>query len=65
MEKYKSISAYLEAYEMTREDMKDIIARSAILLVRECGHNFEGDADETEKVAQPIYFLNEIIDKVE
>lgn len=65
MEKYKSISEFLEANKMTREDMKDIIARSVLLLVTECGHNFEGEASETEKVAQPIFFLNEMIDKVE
>lgn len=63
--KYRSINEYLEANNMTREDMKDIIARSALLLVTECAHNFEGNTGETEKVAQSVFFLNEIIDKVE
>ena len=62
---YKSINEYLEANNITRKDMKDIVARSALLLVTECGHNFDGEAEVTEEVAQSVFFLNEIIDKVE
>lgn len=65
MEKYKSISEYLEANSMTREDLKYYISESALLLATECAHNFEGEAIETEKVAQSIYLLNDIIDHVE
>ena len=64
MEKYRSINEYLESINMTREDLKYIISESALLLATDCAHNFDGEARETEKVAQPIYFLNEIIDNV-
>ena len=65
MKEYKNISEYLEKNQMTREDLKNNVARSAVLLATECAHNFGGEAGETENVAQAVFFLNEIIDKVE
>lgn len=68
MKRYTNIQAYLESEDtlkMSRDDMKDVILRSALHLLGECAHNFGGDANITEQVAQPLFFLNEIIDKVE
>ena len=65
MEKYKSIGEYLEESKMTREDLKSMIANAAVLLATDCARNFDGEPLLTERVVQPIYFLNDIIDKVE
>ena len=65
MKEYKNISEYLEKNQMTREDLKNSVARSAVLLATECAHNFDGEAEFTEDVAHSIFLLNEIIDKVE
>ena len=68
MSRYANIQASLESEDtlkMSRDDMKDMILRSALHLLGDCAHNFNGDAHITEKVAEPLFFLNEIIDKVE
>ena len=68
MEKFKNIQEYLANNGnqiMSRDDMKDVILSSALNLLGECAHNFGGDAEITEKVSQPLFFLNEILDKVE
>ena len=68
MMKFKSIQEYLESNSPmcnTREDMKDIILQSALELLGDCAHNFDGDARVTERVAQPLIYLNEILDNVE
>ena len=65
MKKYKNIDAYLKQYDLTRDDMKSIIADAAILLAMECSKNFDEDAKSTEKVTQPLHFLKEILDLVE
>ena len=66
MEKYKNIEEYLQKDNMcTREDLKDVMLRSALDLLSECAHNFGGDAEITERVSQPLFVLNDILDKVE
>ena len=65
MEKFKNITEYLEESMMTKEDLKSMIADAAILLATDCVRNFDGEPMFTERVVQPIYFLNDIIDKVE
>lgn len=65
MSKFANIQSYLDHEISSREDMKDMILRSALHLLGDCAHNFGGDANITEQVAQPLFFLNEIIDKVE
>lgn len=65
MEKTKNLTQYFESQEFTRQDLKDMILRSALSLLMECAHNFDGDAHETEKVAQPLFFLNQILEDVE
>ena len=65
MEKYNSIKDYLEAHDMTRADLKDMVAYAAIHLATDCARNFGESPEITEKVADPIYFLNEILDSVE
>ena len=65
MEKYKNIDEYLKARDMTRADLKDMVAYSAIHLATDCARNFSESPEITEKVADPIYFLNEILDSVE
>lgn len=65
MEKYNSIKDYLEAHDMTRADLKDMAAYAAIHLATDCARNFSESPEITEKVADPIYFLNEILDSVE
>ena len=64
MEKYCTISDYLEALNMTREDIREMIAKSAIHLSTNCERNFDGSPEITEEVAQPLYYLNELIEKV-
>ncbi|MBQ8153816.1 MAG: hypothetical protein IJ069_09085 [Prevotella sp.] len=65
MEKYKTINEYLEANDLTRADLKDMVAYAAIHLATDCARNFGESPEITEKVADPIYFLNEILDSVE
>lgn len=65
MKKYNSIQAYLKNTLSSREDMKDVILQSALELLGECAHNFNGDAHITEKVAEPLFFFNQILDEVE
>lgn len=64
MKQYKNIDEFLKGNDMTREDLKCIIAESALLLAMECAHNFDGEAKDTEKVSQPLFYLNLIIDEV-
>ena len=63
--KYDSITAYLEANNMSREDMNDLIARAAIYLATDCARNFDKSPGITEQVAQPLYFFREILQMVE
>lgn len=65
MEKYKSINEYLEAAQLTREDIKDMVIYSSLHLATDCARNFTESPEITERVVQPIYFLNEILDNVE
>ena len=65
IEKAKNLTQYFEAQEFTRDDLKEMILRSSLALLMECAHNFDGDARETEKAAQPLFFLNQILDEVE
>ena len=65
MEKYKNIKEYLEAHDMKRADLKDMVAYSAIHLATDCARNFSESPEITEKVADAIYFLNDILDHVE
>lgn len=60
--KYDSITAYLEANNMSREDMTDLIARAGILLCTDCENNFGGSPKLTEQVAQPLYFFLQILE---
>ena len=66
MEKYKynTVADFLEALNMTREDIKEMIAKSTIHLSTNCEKNFDGSPEVTEEVAQPFYYLLEIIDNV-
>ena len=66
--KFKNIQDYIENNGCpigTREEMKDEILRSALDLLGECAHNFDGDAMVTERVSQSLFYLNEILDSVE
>ena len=63
--KYSNIDEYLNQYGLTREEMKSMIARSAIHLATDCAKNFEASPEITEKVVQPIMFFNEMLDVVE
>jgi len=65
MDKYNNVGEYLKDNDLTREDLKDLIARSALFLCTDCARNFGDSPEITEKVVEPIYFLNEIIDKVD
>lgn len=65
MEKYKSINDYLKAVQLTREDIKDMVVFSSLHLATDCARNFTESPEITEKVVQPIFFLNEILDHVE
>ena len=65
MKKYKNINEFLEAYDMTREDIKDMICYAAIHLATDCAHNFSESPEITERVADPLHFFNEILDLVE
>ena len=63
--KFNNLSAYFAASMYTREDIKDMILRASLNLLMECSTNFDGNARMTEQTAQPLFFLNEILDKVE
>ena len=66
--KFKNVQDYLDnggSPLFTREEMKELILRSALDLLGECGHNFGGDARVTENVSMPLFYLNEILDRVE
>lgn len=65
MKKYNNINEYLEAYNMTRDDMKDMIAYAAIKLATDCAHNFSESPEITERVADTLNFFYEILEQVE
>ena len=65
MKKYKNIDEYLQKMEITRDDLKDMIAYSSIHLATDCARNFDETPEITQQVIQPIYFFNEILDMVE
>lgn len=68
MSKYKNLKAYIEAECVSgteRSDLKDMILRSALYLLGDCAHNFDGDANITERVSEPLRKFNEILDMVE
>lgn len=62
---YKNISEYLQASSLTREELGDIVTEAAILLASACSRNFYGEPKQTEAVALPLYYLNEILGSVE
>ena len=63
--KYNNLKAYFDEQLLNREDMKDLLLRSSLHLLMDCAHNFGEDAKKTEEVAQPLFYLNEILDTVE
>lgn len=65
MKKYMNVDAFLEGNGMTRDDLKCMVADSAVLLAIDCANNFGGEPSETAKAMQPIYFLNKIIEEVQ
>lgn len=65
MEKYKNINEYLQENKSSKEDLKEMLLRTALDLLGDCAHNFEGDASVTERTALPLLYLNDILDKVE
>lgn len=68
MRKFKNLQDYLNnngSPVTTREELKEMILHSALNLLGDCAHNFDGDAEMTEQTSQPLFILNELIDSVE
>lgn len=65
MERYKNVSEYITNNGLAREDVKDLILRSALDLLSACAHNFNEDVETSEKAAMPLIILNDILDSVE
>lgn len=63
--KFSNLKEYFDSQLYTRQDMKELILRSSLDLLMDCSHNFDEDASKTEEVAQPLFYLNEILDNVE
>lgn len=65
--KYNNIQEYIDAQNGTinRSDIKDLILRSALNLLSCCSTNFNEDPKQTEETAEPLHFLNDILDQVE
>ena len=63
--KFSNLKEYFDSQLYTRQDMKELILRSSLDLLMDCAHNFDEDPVKTEEVAQPLFYLNEILDKVE
>lgn len=64
MEKFNNLAEYLEANNITREDIKELLLRSSLNLLLDGSQNFD-DANAVEEIAQPLFYLNDIIDKVQ
>lgn len=67
-QKFDNVQDYIDnngSPLFTRDELKDVILRSALDLLGDCAHNFDGDAKITERVSQPLFFLNDILDNVE
>lgn len=63
--KFSNLKEFFDSQLYTRQDMKELILRSSLDLLMDCAHNFDEDPVKTEEVAQPLFYLNEILDKVE
>ena len=63
--KYKTIQQLLDSQALTKEDMKEMILQSSLVMLMECGHNFGGNTRETERIGLTLSHFNEILDKVE
>ena len=65
MEKFASISSFCEFNHMSKSDIRDMALRASLELLANCARNFDGEPTATEEVAEPLYILVELIDKVE
>lgn len=63
--KFENLEQYFASQVIDKQELKDLMLRSALLLATTCAHNFEGDATLTEEVAMPLFYLNDILDKVQ
>ena len=63
--KFSNLKEFFDSQLYTRQDMKELILRSSLNLLANCSRNFDEDPVKTEEVAQPLFYLNEILDKVE
>ena len=63
--KFSNLKEFFDSQLYTRQDMKELILRSSLDLLMDCAHNFDEDPVKTEEVAQPLFYLNEILDQVE
>lgn len=64
MEKYDSINDYLNSMDLTKEDIKDYILHSSLVLGCECAHLFDGDGKEVESIFLTLEKFNSILDNV-
>ena len=65
MEKYNSIKDFCAAENITKEDLKDIMLRSAIDLGCNCVNNFEGSSETTERVFLALHYFHCILRDIE
>lgn len=63
--KYRNIREYLKGEGLKRDELRDYLLRSSLLLLAEAGVNFGGDGKQTARAAFPLICLNEILDEVE
>ena len=63
--KFSNLKEYFDSQLYKKEDVKEMILRSSLSLLTNCSHNFDEDPVKTEEVAQPLFYLNEILDNVE
>ena len=65
MEKFKNIKEFCEKAGMHREDLKDLILRACFHLLNNVERNFEEDAKSTAETAEPLFYFNEMLDRIE
>jgi hypothetical protein len=64
MKRYDSIEQFCKEEHTTIEELKDYILRTALTMGCECNRMYEGDAEEVQRAFLPLYFFNEILNKV-
>lgn len=59
-----NIKQFFLSNNMTMEDMKEIILRSSLDLLRDCPRNFNQDPETTARIGDVLYYFNDLLNSI-